>query len=78
MDEGANYDGRNWEYLPVAEVMESAGLWPIKEYIQRIQDTAAAQVACRPIYELCIGSERMKGTKKFMWWWEHGVGLEVE
>ena len=37
---------------PVAETMETVGLWPIKEYIQRRKDTVAAQVAYLPIYEL--------------------------
>ena len=68
MDEGANYDGRNWEYLPVAEVMESAGLWPIKEYIQRSQETIAAKVACQNIYEMCMGAEWIPGMSKFMRW----------
>ena len=44
------------------EALEIARLWPIKEYIQRRQGTVAAQVVCRPIYELCTGAERIPGT----------------
>ena len=47
--------GREWEWPQVAEALETAGLWTIKEYIQQRQDTGAAQVECRPIYELCTG-----------------------
>ena len=28
-------EDRDWEYPPVADAIEEAGLWPIKEYIQR-------------------------------------------
>ena len=34
-----------WEYLPVAGAMEAAGIWKIKEYIQRQQAPIAAQMA---------------------------------
>ena len=66
------------EWPPLAEALENAGLCPIKEYIQQIQDTVAAQVACRSIYYLCTGEERIPGTSRFMKWWEQDVGWEVE
>ena len=44
-----------WERPSVADTLETAGIWKIKDYIQRRQATIAAQVAYRPIYELCIG-----------------------
>ena len=28
---------REWEYPPVADALEYAGIWPIKEYIQILQ-----------------------------------------
>ena len=34
-----------WEWPPVAEALETAGLCLIKEYIQWRQDTVVAQVA---------------------------------
>ena len=43
---------RDWEWTPADEALETAGLWPIKEYIQRRQNKIAAQVSCRTIYEL--------------------------
>ena len=51
---------REWEPPPVAEALETAGIWPIEEYIQQRQATVAVQVAFRPIYELCAGAERIK------------------
>ena len=46
--------------------MEAVGIWKMKEYIQRRQDTIAAQVALRKIYELCTGTERMLGSSWMM------------
>ena len=37
--------GGEWEWPPVNESMETTGIWPIKEYIQRGKETVAAQVA---------------------------------
>ena len=62
----------------MAEALETAGIWRIKEYIQRRQAIVAVQVAFCPIYELCAGAERIKGTSRFMWWWYQDMGREVE
>ena len=67
-----------WEWPPVAEALETAGLWPIKEYIQRRQDTVAAQVACHPIYELFTGVKRIAVTIMFILWWDQDVRREVD
>ena len=67
-----------WEWTPVAEALDTTGICPTKEYIQRRQATVAAQVACRPIYELCTGAERIPGTSWFMKWWDQDVGQEVD
>ena len=57
--------GREWKWPLVDESLETAGSCPIKEYIQQRQDIIAAQVACRPIYELCIGTDRMLGKQVY-------------
>ena len=67
-----------WEWPPLAEALETAGLWIIKEYMQQCKSTVEAQVALWKIYELCKGAERMLGTSKFMQWWDQDVGREVE
>ena len=59
----------NWEWHPVAEALETAGLWPIKEYIQQRSDTVKVQVAFWTIYELFKKVETMTVTSRFMWWW---------
>ena len=58
--------GGYWEWFPVADVIYITGICPINEYIQWKQDTIAAQVKFRPIYELCKGEERMPRYFRFM------------
>ena len=41
-----------WEYPPLADALEAAGIWTINEYIQRCQATIVAKLAFRPIYKL--------------------------
>ena len=67
---------QEWPLLD--EALDTAGLWQIDEYIQQRHDILAAHVACRTIYELCTGSERIPGTIRIMRWWEHDVGWELE
>ena len=67
-----------WYWPPVADVLYTTELWPIKEYIQRRHTTLADKVAYRPIYEICRGAERMPVASRFMRWWDQDVGQEVE
>ena len=66
-------EGREWLYPPVADLMEALGLCLIKEYIKRQKSTIAEQVACRPIYEICTGAERMPGSIQMVRWWGQEV-----
>ena len=60
------------------DALDSTGLWLINEYIQRRQGRIAAQVACRPIYELCTGAERIPGSSQMMRRWDQDVVREEE
>ena len=62
----------------VTEALETVGIYPIKKYIQQRQDTASVQVACRPIYKLCTGADRIPEMSKVMQCWEQDFGWEVE
>ena len=70
--------GGEWEYPPAVETLEAAELHPIMEYIRRRQATIMEKVACRPIYELYVDSERSPGTSRRMKWWDQGVVNEPE
>ena len=67
-----------WEYPPVVDALKAAGIWPIKEYIQIWKTTIAAQVACRPIYDICTGAEKMPGSSRLMMRWDQDVGRKEE
>jgi hypothetical protein len=43
-----------WEYPPIKEALEIAGLYTISHYIKVRQDTITMYVATRPILQLCI------------------------
>ena len=53
---------------PVEEALEEAELWPIQEYVRQSQATIDEYITARPVYELCTGRERFKGTSHLMWW----------
>ena len=59
-----------WEYPPIADALEAAGLWTMKEYIRRRQATVEQYIATRPIYQLCTTAETQPGTSRFMRWWQ--------
>ena len=58
--------GGEWVCPPVTNALETTGIWPIKEYIQRRYTTIAAQVGFRIIYDMCMGAERILGSIRFM------------
>ena len=58
--------------------LEAEGLHPIYEYIRRFQATVAAQVACRPIYELCTEAEQRMGMVCMMRLWDQDLLHESE
>ena len=62
-------EDREWEYPLVVDALEAAGIWSIKEYIQRQKATISAQVGYLPIYELCNGSKHMTGSSRLIRWW---------
>ena len=60
--------GGDREWLPVANTLDTAGLWSVQEYIQRRQATIVAQVDFCTIYERCTGADRIMGHIRFMMW----------
>ena len=67
-----------WEWPLVAEVLEAAGMWPMKECIRRRKDTIAEYIENLLIYELCTGAERMPVSSRFMRWWDQYLKQEEE
>ena len=51
-DDGMAYYKRGVGVVPVAEALDGTGLSPIKQYIQRIQETIVSQVSYWTIFDL--------------------------
>ena len=58
-----------WDYPPIEEALERAGLFPIEHYISVRQNTLVQNVATRPILDLCRESERLSGSARRTLWW---------
>ena len=61
--------GREWDYPSVVEVMETAGLHPIRIYTSGQQATISERVAFHPIYELRTDAGHIPGTSQLVQWW---------
>ena len=59
-----------WHYPPIEEALEQTGLWPMREYIYRRQNTIAQEIAVRPIYEMCLEATPATGSSRFLRWWQ--------
>ena len=49
----------------MAEDLEAAGLWPMKEYIWRRQATIKEYITNHPIYKLCTGEDRFRDIEGY-------------
>jgi hypothetical protein len=55
-----------WTYPPTTEILKSAGLETIDDYIKRRRDTVRNFVIARPLYEECRRSAAL--SSKAVWW----------
>ena len=46
-----------WEWPPSEEAIESVGLWPMWEYVQRQRLTIVEYISTCPIFDLFTGAE---------------------
>src|SRR6185436_9337794 len=63
-----------WDYPPIEEVLEEAGLYTMEEYVTRRRNKFVDSIATRPIFELCQMAQRRSGTPYRKYWWDQ---LEV-
>jgi len=61
---------RVWSALPIAEVLEQASFFTIREYISRRQEPAIEYIATRPIYQSARATQRRSGSsvKRKRYW----------
>ena len=71
-----NPDGM-WTYPLTEDVLEVAGLYTITHYVGVRRQTIANFIVNRPIFELCRGAERKRGTSNRQYWGEQPMDLEA-
>ena len=72
-DRSSGDGGRFWN--PVEEAQEVAGMWTVKEYIQRQQSRVVAYIVNQPIYmRYTQRSENILISSMFVRWWDQDVG----
>ena len=55
---------------PTEEAIEAAGMWPIREYVQRRKETTAEYIVKDLVLELCTRVERIPGHSWSLMWWD--------
>jgi hypothetical protein len=72
-----NNDTGVWRYPSTEEVLAEVGLLTIRQYIEVRRQTIANYIVHWPIFDLCLGEERRRGTSKRLWWWEQRMDLDL-
>ena len=52
------------------EALEASLLWPMQEYVRRLQATIEDYIATRPIYDLCTAAGWLQVKSHIIWWWD--------
>ena len=66
----------DWYYPPLADALEASGLFPLRTYVQRRQETIARYIVTRPIYQLCLiaaEAAAADGTDRTTRWWNQNL-----
>jgi hypothetical protein len=58
-----------WQYQPLGNAMEEAGLYSMNEYITRRINKLVDYVATRSIYTMCRETERRGLNRGHQYWW---------
>ena len=66
-----------WHYPSTKDVFEEVGLFTIEHYIQVRRQTIANYIVHRPIFSMCTGAERLRGSSNRQVWWEQPMDLEL-
>jgi hypothetical protein len=66
-----------WTYPSTALVLEEVCLHTIEHYVQVRRQHIAAYIVDQPIFKLCTGEGRRRGTSPRTFWWEQPMDLEL-
>jgi hypothetical protein len=71
-----NPDG-SWTCPSSKQVLETAGLFTIREYIKRRKNTIKTYLPSRPIYQKCISSKPLaRNGNQSVWWCNQQTELD--
>jgi hypothetical protein len=60
----------SWSYPCLKDVLNAAGLHTIAHYMDVHRQTVANFIVNRPIWELCAGAVRRRGSLIRLFWWD--------
>jgi hypothetical protein len=64
-------------YPHLEDVLQAVGLKPITHYVGMQQQTVANFIINQPIYELCSGAVRKRGSPVQPFWWDQPMDLDL-
>ena len=67
---------RAWVYPLSEDVLEAAGLYTVRQYIEVRRQTITAFIMNWPIFDLCQRGVRKRGSSPHQFWWEQTFDLE--
>ncbi len=67
----------SWLYPRSKDVLEAAGLQTITHYIDVRRQTVANFILNQPIWELCAGAVRRRGSPIQPFWWDQPMDLDL-
>ena len=67
----------SWSYLCSEDVLDAAGLHTIAHYMDVHRQTVANFIVNQPIWELCAGAVRRRGSLIQPFWWDQPMDLDL-
>jgi hypothetical protein len=67
----------SWTYPRSADVLKACGLQTIVHYMDVRRQTVANFIVNRPIFELCAGAARKRGSPVRPFWWDQPMDLDL-
>jgi hypothetical protein len=67
----------SWTYPHLEDVLKAVALKPIAHYVDVRGQTVANFIVNWPIYELCMGAVRKRGSPIQPFWWDQPMDLDL-
>jgi hypothetical protein len=67
----------SWSYLRSKDVLDTASLHTIAHYMDVRRQTVANFIVNQPIWELCAGAVRRRGSPIRPFWWDQPMDLDL-